>query len=224
MPAATPVDVLLALLEPRETGSVAGDEVISRLVAGGMSASPGKVLARLLRLEHQGLVQIERGPELRFRLTAAGEEAVYTHGPGSPLEVTLVMVDLVGFVTFTDRHGDGAAHRAAWTFQRCAEQALRGCGGNTVKGLGDGVLGTSPSTDAGLAAVKELAQHCGELEGERWRVRAAVHDGRPVSHRGDLFGGDVNLVARLCDAACPGEALVTRPGAKRWPSGASSSP
>ncbi len=206
------VDVLLALLEPSDEWGVSGDEVIARLAAGGVSASPGKVLARLLRLEDQGLVLVERRPGHRFRLTSAGEVAAYTQGPGAPLDVTLVMADLVGFVAYTTRQGDEAAHRAAWAFQRRAELAFQASGGDTVKALGDGVLGTSPSTDAALVAVKELARHSRELEGEAWELRAAVHDGRPVSHRGDLFGADVNLVARLCKAALPGQALVTGRG------------
>ena len=182
------------------------------MTTAGISVSPAKVLARLLRLEHQGLVWVERQPEHRFRLTSEGEATAYRTGPRAPVEVTLVMADLVGFVTFTNRHGDEAAHRAAWAFHRCAEQALEACGGDALKGLGDGVLGTSPSTGAGLTAVKELAGHCHNLDGGPWRLRAGVHDGRPVSHRGDLFGADVNLVARLCDAAHPGEALVTGTG------------
>jgi class 3 adenylate cyclase len=40
-------------------------------------------------------------------------------------------------------------------------------------------------------------------------LRAAVHSGRPISFRGDLFGADVNLAARLCSAAQPGELVMT---------------
>jgi len=212
MGAPSTIDILLALLEPSAEWGVSGDEAIARLAAAGVSASPASVLARLLRLEDQGLVQVERRPEHRFRLTANGEEAAYAQGPGSPVDVTLVMADLVGFVAYTSRHGDEAAHRAAWSFQRHAARALQTGGGDTVKALGDGVLGTSPSTDAALTAVKELAERSREIEGEPWQLRAAVHDGRPVAHRGDLFGADVNLVARLCQAADPGQALVTGRG------------
>lgn len=212
MAAPSAVEVLLALLEPAPGDAVSGDEVIVRLAAGRVSASPARVMARLLRLEALGWVEVERHPEYRFRLTAAGEEAAYARGPGSPVTVTLVMADLGGFVAFTARRGDEVAHRAAWTFQRSAERALQRCGGAAIKSLGDGVLGTAASTDAALMAVKELAESCCELEGEPWRLRAAVHDGRPVAHRGDLLGADVNLVARLCDAARPGEVVVTGRG------------
>lgn len=212
MPGPSAVEVLLALLEPAGGDSVSGDVVIDRLTASRVSASPARVMARLLSLEALGWVDVERRPEYRFRLTAAGEDAAYAHGPGSPVTVTLVMADLVGFVSFTTRRGDEAAHRAAWTFQRTAERALQGCGGDVIKSLGDGVLATAASTDAALVALKELAGGCRELEGEPWRLRAAVHDGRPVAHRGDLFGADVNLVARLCDAAQPGEVVVTGRG------------
>ncbi|MEJ7583971.1 MAG: hypothetical protein WKF43_07755 [Acidimicrobiales bacterium] len=206
------VDLLLALLEPGDAWDVSGNEVIGRLQDAGLAASPARVMARLLRLETQGLVRVERQPEHRFRLTPAGEEAAYAHGPGSPIDVTLVMADLVGFVAYTTRRGDKAAHRAAWSFQRCAEQSLQAGGGDAVKGLGDGVLGTAPSAKAALTAVRELAHHCRDLDGEPWQLRAAVHRGRPVAHRGDLFGADVNLVARMCDVANPGEALLTGGG------------
>ena len=46
-------------------------------------------------------------------------------------------------------------------------------------------------------------------DGYRRRMRAGVHYGRPRRLGGDLFGVDVNIAARVGDAAKPGELLVS---------------
>ena len=205
----TSVEVLLALLEPGSSQPCGGDEVVARLASAGVTASPSTVLATLLRLEDSGHVRVERTPRYRFGLSRLGEDAVYELGPGRVVDVTLVFADLVGFVAFTERAGDTAAHAVALTVSGTAARVFSRGGGELVKSLGDGVLATAPSVDTALAAVSDLARACSSLDGESWQLRAAIHEGHPVSFRGDLFGADVNLVSRLCDLAPEGHALVT---------------
>lgn len=47
------------------------------------------------------------------------------------------------------------------------------------------------------------------MEGYRPRLRTAIHLGRPRKLGCDYFGVDVNIAARLCDAAKPDEILVS---------------
>jgi len=63
-----------------------------------------------------------------------------------------------------------------------------------------------------VPVVATVAAGCERPSGERWMLRAAAHVGHPIRHRGDLFGNDVNLVARLCDAAAPGELVRSSGG------------
>ena len=48
-----------------------------------------------------------------------------------------------------------------------------------------------------------------ELAGYRPRLRTGIHVGRPRKLGGDYFGVDVNIAARLAEAAGPDEILVS---------------
>jgi class 3 adenylate cyclase len=65
-----------------------------------------------------------------------------------------------------------------------------------------------PDADAS-AVMAEIGRACLLPSGEPWPMRAASHVGRPIRCGGDLFGADVNLVARLCAAAEPGQLLLS---------------
>ncbi len=50
-----------------------------------------------------------------------------------------------------------------------------------------------------------------EHSGYRPRLRAGLHLGRPRKLRGDYLGVDVNVAARVAEAASAGEVLVSDP-------------
>lgn len=209
MKRASTLELLLALLGTSADSPLDGEAIARRLAANGREVAASTVLAQLLRLESSGHVDIDRTNGYRFALTPTGEDAAYELGPGDPIEVVLVMVDLVGFVSFTAERGDNAAHQAAVQLQDLGDAELRRAGGKLVKPLGDGFLGTVRTAHDGIATVRTVAARCRQPDGQPWPVRAAVHPGRPIAYRGDLFGADVNLTARLCAAARPGELVMT---------------
>lgn len=212
MPRTSNLELLLALLGTSAEGPIDGETVARRLAAGGRKMATSGLLAQLLTLEASGHLEVGREDGYRFALTPFGEEAAYELGPGDPIDVVLVMVDLVGFVTFTVEQGDTAAHHAARHLQDLGDAELRRAGGKLVKPLGDGFLGTVRTPTEGVETVRSVARRCLRPDGHPWPLRAAVHRGRPISFRGDLFGADVNLTARMCSAAQPGELVMTAPG------------
>lgn len=199
-------EVLLALLDVGEVG-VGGVEVQNRLADRGKRPAADVLLVALLRLETSGHVAVERGATMTFALTPKGRERAYELGGGQPVHLQLLMADLVGFVSFTSAHGDAAARAAAGALHHAASDAVRLGGGEVVKVMGDGFLAWLPPGLDPLPVVAAVSAGCERPGGERWQLRAASHVGRPIRHGGDLFGNDVNLVARLCDAAAPGELL-----------------
>lgn len=202
--------MLLALLGSRGEAAVDGDTLLRRLERGGRVLTASAALTHLVRLESSGHVRVDRsGGHYRFRHTALGEEAAYALGPGDPIDVVLVMVDLVGFVQFTAEHGDSAAHHAARALQDVGETELRRSGGKLVKPLGDGFLGTVRSPSDAIESVRAVARQCVRPDGHPWDIRASAHRGQPIAYRGDLFGGDVNLASRLCECARPRELVCT---------------
>jgi class 3 adenylate cyclase len=204
-------EVLLSLLDVGDVG-ISGAEIQDRLAVHGKRPAADTLLLTLLRLETAGHVAVERGPALRFALTATGRDRAYELGGGQPVHLQLLMADLVGFVAFTAMHGDDAARQAAGALHHAAADAVRLGKGEIVKVMGDGFLAWLPPTADPLPVITAVAAGCERPTGERWQLRAASHIGHPIRHRGDLFGNDVNLVARLCDAAAPGELVCSGGG------------
>ncbi len=207
-----PLDVLLALLPADRAEPVGGDELVERLSDAGRKVSASSLLTTLLGLEASGHVSVQRDP-YRFALTAAGEASAHELAPGHRVALQLVMVDLVDYVAYTAMAGDAAAHRATTRLCDAAAAALERGAGWLVKGLGDGFLAAlDPAADV-VAFVRRVKRHATRDDGTAWPVRAAAHLGTPIRHRNDVFGADVNLVARLCDAARPDELVLSLVGA-----------
>jgi class 3 adenylate cyclase len=204
------LDVLLTLVD----APVDGGTVRQRLADAGKRTSPAPLLAQLLQLEASGHVVVRREDGYTFSLTSLGNEAVADLAPGRPIELALLMLDLVGFVPFTAQHGDDAAQRAAQLVQSVTSAALAPWGGRVVKSLGDGVLACAPPDADVRAVLARIVASVSRPEVGRWQLRAALHVGQPIELRGDLYGHDVNLVARLCDLAQPNEHICSAPDAR----------
>ena len=200
--------MLFALLGTSPDEPADGALITRRLDRAGFPVRPSALLSSLLGLEDSGHVAVQRTPAHAFSLTPLGEDAAHDLGPGARVDATVLMIDLVGFVAFTEEHGDDAARLAALALHDAADVELRSRSGRVVKGLGDGVLGLlPPGADAG-EAVGAIARRCERPDGSRWAVRAAAREGRPIAHDNDIFGADVNLVARLCDEARANELVL----------------
>lgn len=203
-------EVLHALLgQPPSSGF----EVCATVgAASGRRCTPSKLLPRLLVLEQSGLLQVDRsGDPHLYALTPQGARAAYETGAAAPDPALLVMADLVGFTRFTERAGDAAAHAQASRLTALARTAARAAGGELVKSLGDGVLLALPPGQDPARLVRGLARTLAAGD-PPWRLHAGAHVGCPIRHGGDVYGRDVNLVARLCAQAQAGEMLVTDEG------------
>ncbi|MEO7429783.1 MAG: adenylate/guanylate cyclase domain-containing protein [Acidimicrobiales bacterium] len=204
-------EAMLALLDVGDAG-LGGSELQDRLAAVGRRPGADALLIALLRLETSGHVAVSRGASMMFALTAKGRERAYELGGGQPVHLQLLMADLVGYVAFTSAHGDAAGRAAAGSLHQAASDAVRLGGGEVVKVMGDGFLAWLPPSTDPVPVVTSVAAGCSQPSGEPWRLRAASHVGHPIRHRNDLFGNDVNLVARLCAAAAPGELVRSTGG------------
>lgn len=203
-------DVLLALIDVEPPG-VGGLELIERLSSVGVRARADDLLVALLRLEGIGLVEVDRADGMRFAPSPAGRQRSLELVGGEAVPVVLVMADLADFTGVTSAHGDEIARWASAALARVATAQLEAAGGTLVKMLGDGFLGWLPPTADPLPTLRAIAAACTLPSGEQWPLRAACHRGSPIQFRGDVFGADVNLVARLCATAQPDELLCSMP-------------
>jgi adenylate cyclase len=127
------------------------------------------------------------------------------------VDVAILFTDLVGFSSWALEAGDRRAVRLLREFGEAVEPPILARRGEVVKRLGDGLMGAF--WDAGSAVEAAFAAHeqtaLIEVEGYRPRLRTGIHIGRPRKLGGDYFGVDVNIAARLAEAAKPGEVLVS---------------
>jgi class 3 adenylate cyclase len=115
-------------------------------------------------------------------------------------------VDLCGFTLFTSSHGEHAAIDVLKGFRFFTREVASRRGVVIAKWLGDGAMLVGPDIGPIVAATAELlrrfAQHALPLRA------GAAHGGVLLFEGDDYIGRPVNLAARFCQAAEPGELLA----------------
>lgn len=132
---------------------------------------------------------------------------------------TFAFVDLSGFTAFTEREGDDQASQVLAGFRACVRDVASTHGVRVAKWLGDGAMLVGVDGEALVAAVVDLAARV-EASDSPLAVRIGVSGGDVIVFEGDDYiGGAVNLAARLCAVAAPGELLATKDTAALAPDG-----
>jgi adenylate cyclase len=129
------------------------------------------------------------------------------------LELALLFTDLVGFSSWALKAGDAPALELLREVGIAVETVVLGHEGRIVKRLGDGLMATFLSVEGAVDAAldAQVAIRDVVVDGYRPRMRAGVHWGRPRQLGGDYLGIDVNIAARVGDAAKAGQVLVSDP-------------
>lgn len=126
-------------------------------------------------------------------------------------ELTIVFTDLVRFSDWALDAGDTAATALLRKVDGVITPLFDERGGRVVKRLGDGLMATFIEPVAAVEAVLDAndALAAVEVGGERPRMRAGAHHGRPRRVGRDYLGVDVNVAARVAQAAKGDELLVS---------------
>jgi adenylate cyclase len=132
-------------------------------------------------------------------------------------ELALMFTDLVGFSSWALEAGDAATLELLRAVGLAIENAVLANDGQIVKRLGDGVMATFSNAQNAVEAALDAQDALGAIEvgGYRPRMRAGVHWGRPRRLGGDYLGVDVNITARVADAAKANEVLVSESACQR---------
>jgi adenylate cyclase len=125
--------------------------------------------------------------------------------------LALLFTDLVGFSSWALEAGDAAALELLRAVGNVVETAVHSHDGRIVKRLGDGLMATFLEAQQAVEAalVAQTGLEAVSVDGYHPRMRAGVHWGRPRHLGGDYLGVDVNIAARVGDAAKAGEVLVS---------------
>ena len=119
---------------------------------------------------------------------------------------TIMFTDLESSTALTQRLGDAAAQEILRGHNDAVRKSLVDNGGREVKHTGDGIMAAFPSA---VSAVQAGLQIQRDLAGGEVRVRIGLNAGEPIAEENDLFGTAVQLAARICDRAEPGQVLVS---------------
>jgi adenylate cyclase len=122
---------------------------------------------------------------------------------------TFVIADLRGYTRYSGRFGDDAAASVATRFAQVALDVARDTGGQLVEVRGDEVLLAYTSARTAIEAAIELQRRSRGEDGVALPVGSGIDAGEPVVVGEGYRGAALNLAARLCSIAAPGQILAS---------------
>ena len=120
----------------------------------------------------------------------------------------ILFADIVDSTVLTERFGDAAFREKARDLDGSLRSVIRENGGTPVEGklLGDGVLAVFTSARQGI----EAALKCGASgESAGLPLHLGLHAGDVIREEGNVYGGAVNIAARISALSGPGQVLVS---------------
>ena len=121
--------------------------------------------------------------------------------------------DMRGFTAFAERYGNAAAAAKVGRFLEIARTAIARHEGAEIKTEGDAIHAVFPSASSAVLCGLEFVDVAAQLsaqEPDSWfDLGVGVHAGEAVETAEGFIGTAVNVAARLCATARPGEVLVT---------------
>ena len=121
--------------------------------------------------------------------------------------------DVRGFTAFAERYGNAAAAAKVRGFLEIARKAIARYKGAEIKTEGDAIHAVFPSASSAVMCGLEIVDAAAELNAREpdhpLDLGVGVHAGEAVETAEGYIGTAVNVAARLCAAALPGEVLVS---------------
>ena len=134
-------------------------------------------------------------------------------GAGAAAYRGFLFSDMRGFTAFAERHGNTAAAALVGRFLDIAREAIARHDGAEVKTEGDAIHAVFPSASAAVLCGLEIVDAAADLNAREpdhpLGLGVGVHAGEAVETAEGYIGRAVNIAARLCAAAKPGEVLVS---------------
>jgi adenylate cyclase len=185
-----------------------GDQVAERLLTAlGRPADLAAHELAALTSESRGLLG-----ELGLTTLHAWQRVAESQGRGRGVrDVAVLFTDLVGFSDWALEAGDDAAIKLLAEVGEAIEPPILERGGEVVKRLGDGLMAAFGDAQGATEAAFDAHERVAAIEREGFlpQLKTGIHLGRPRKIADDYLGVDVNIAARLLEAAKPGEILIS---------------
>jgi len=127
--------------------------------------------------------------------------------------LTFLIADIRGYTRFTAERGDEAAAQLAGRFAALARTVAGARGGEVIEFRGDEALAVFPSARQALRAALDLQEQFAQTTevdpSLPLRVGIGLDAGEAIPVEAGYRGGALNLAARLCSLAGPGEVFCS---------------
>ena len=120
----------------------------------------------------------------------------------------ILFADIANSTGLTEELGDAAFREKARSLDTALRDAISSAGGTAIEGklLGDGVLATFNAAREAIACAAACHDAGGDVD---LKLHVGIHAGDVIREDDNIFGGAVNVAARISDASEAGETLVS---------------
>jgi class 3 adenylate cyclase/ABC-type branched-subunit amino acid transport system substrate-binding protein len=136
-----------------------------------------------------------------------------SEGPPESSTRAFLFADLRGYTDFVEGHGAAAAASLLSRYRALARAAIGRFGGAEIKTEGDSFYvvfsSVSNAVRCGLALTADARAATAEHPDEPIHVGVGIHAGETIELDDGYVGSAVNIAARLCGQAGPGEVVVS---------------
>jgi class 3 adenylate cyclase len=187
-------------------------------------SAPNKEAVHKTHAEAHGLVPneiIEVDPSVVEAFLGRIKDPVPTENTAATVEElrepafrVIMFTDLVDSTKMTARLGEAKALHLLHIHNALTRNALRDFNGREVKHTGDGLMASfvsiSDTIRCAIAIQKSFAAYNESNPETPMYLRIGLSAGEPVEEDNDLFGTTVQLAARICAYAEPGQILAAK--------------
>lgn len=159
------------------------------------------------------VIEVDASMVLRFLGRVTDPEVLAGKPIREPGFRAIMFTDMVNSTQITNSLGDASALDVLTKHNEIIRQALLAHDGREVDRAGDGFLTSFVSVSQAIAcavAIQKAFQNynMGREGSVEIQVRIGLGAGEPLTNGGALFGSVINLTARICASAGPGQILA----------------
>jgi class 3 adenylate cyclase/pimeloyl-ACP methyl ester carboxylesterase len=137
-----------------------------------------------------------------------GQELIHPAAEVPHTTLSILFTDIVDSTSLTERLGDAAFRERAHQLDAALRAIIREGGGTAVEGkvLGDGVMAVFTSARQAIDAARRCRDSAVEFGLE---LHLGIHAGDVIRDGNNVYGGAVNIAARIAAQSSAGEILVS---------------
>ncbi|MEM9532435.1 MAG: adenylate/guanylate cyclase domain-containing protein [Pseudomonadota bacterium] len=134
--------------------------------------------------------------------------------------MTILFADVCRSTELFEQHGDVKAREIIATTLSALTQVCTKHGGRVIKTIGDEIMATLPSGEAGILSACDMQRRVSNdlnIVRHSVSIRIGLHFGDVLEEAGDVFGDAVNVSARMAGLAKSQQIVTTASTAKDVP-------